>query len=102
MPAVSQTTYGQQVLELLGQHIPDLVNGSESHMFLLNVNLYLDLAPNLKLLNLITKSNYVFMCISLDETQAFLKRTILNDVCFFSPKRQDSTIYVGGTQFHIS
>lgn len=70
--------------------------------FLLNINLYLELAPNLKLLNLITKSNYVFMRISLDETQAFLKRAILTDVCIFSPKRQDSTVYVGGTQFNIS
>lgn len=78
------------------------MNGLESHMFLLNVNLYLDLAPNLKLLNLITKSNYVFMCISLDETQAFLKRTILNDVCFFSPKWQDSAVHVEETQFRIS
>lgn len=87
---------------LVGQHTPGSVNDSESHMFLSNVNLYLDLAPNLKFLNLITKSNYVFMCISLDETPAFLKRTILNDVCFFSPKRQDSMVYAGGTQFHIS
>lgn len=78
---------GQQEPKLLGEHTPDLVKGSESCMFLLNVNLYLDLDPNLKLLNVITKSNYVFMCISLDETPAFLKRTILNDVCFFSPKR---------------
>ena len=74
------------------------MNGLESHTFHLNVNLYLDLAPNLKLLNLITNSNYVSLCISLDETQAFLKKTIFNDVYIFNPKRQDSTVYVGETQ----
>lgn len=43
----------------------------------------------------------MFMCISLDEAQAFLERTILNEVCIFSNNRQDSTIRVGGTQFGI-
>lgn len=69
-------------------------------MSLWNVNFCLDLAPNLNLLNLITESKYVFVCISLNDTQGFLKRTIFNDVCSFSPKRQDSTVYVGGTQFN--
>lgn len=71
-------------------------------MFFLNVNLHSDLAPNLKWLNLITRGNYVFMCISLDETQAFLKRTILNEVCIFSNKEQGSTVDVGRTQLRVS
>lgn len=67
----------------------------------LNVNLYLGLAPNFQWLNLVTKNNYVFMCISLDDTQAFLERTILNEVCLFSNNRQDSTVHAGGTQSSI-
>lgn len=41
-------------------------------MVLLNVNLYLDLAPDHDPLNSITKSDYVFMWISLDYAKKIL------------------------------